>query len=80
MRQACTEPSRSVFVSDHRSVLAQARTYAQTDAFQRDIKARSTIERLIANLVRYHGARYARRRGRRLCDFQVKLVLSLSKG
>lgn len=64
---------RQTFVSDHRSVLAQARTYAQTDAFQQDMKARATIERLIANLVRYHGARYARRRGQRLCDFQVKM-------
>lgn len=64
---------RQVFVSDHRSALAQARTYAQTEAFQQDMKARAAIERIIANLVRYHGARYARRRGQRLCDFQVKM-------
>ena len=64
---------RQVFVSDHRSVLALARTYAQTEAFQQDLKARSTIERIVANLVRYHGARYARRRGKSLCDFQAKM-------
>lgn len=64
---------RQVFVSDHRSVLAQARTYAQTEAYKEDLKARATIERIIANLVRYHGARYARRRGQRQCDFQVKM-------
>ena len=63
---------RQVFVSDHRSVRARARTYAQTEAFQQDLKARATIERIIANLVRYHGARYARRRGQSQCDFQAK--------
>ena len=64
---------RQVFVSDHRSVLALARTYAQTEAFQQDLKARATIERMVANLVRYHGARYARRRGQSQCNFQVKM-------
>ena len=34
---------RQVFVSDHRSTLAQARTYAQTEAFQEDLKARATM-------------------------------------
>ena len=57
-----------VFVSDQRSALAAARTYAQSEAFQQDMKARATIERIIANLVRYHGARNARRRGRSRCD------------
>lgn len=64
---------RQVFVSEHRSLLAQARTYALTEAYRQDLKARATIERIIANLVRYHGARYARRRGQQQCDFQVKM-------
>lgn len=64
---------RQVFVSDHRSVLARARTYALTEAYKEDLKARATIERIVANLVRYHGARYARRRGQRQCDFQAKM-------
>lgn len=64
---------RQVFISDHRSVLAKARTYAQTPQFRQDLKLRSTIERIIANLVRYHGARRGRRRGRLMCDFQVKM-------
>ena len=64
---------RQVFISDHRSVLALARTYAQTAAFQADLKLRPTIERIIANLVRYHGARYARRRGQAKCDYQAKM-------
>ena len=64
---------RQVFISDHRSVLAKARTYAQTAEFRADMTLRSTIEREIANLVRYHGARQARRRGQPKCDFQAKM-------
>jgi IS5 family transposase len=64
---------RQVFITDHRSALAKARTYAQTDAFQEDLKLRSTIERIIANLTRYHGARDARRRGLLKADFQAKM-------
>jgi transposase len=64
---------RQVFISDHRSALAKARTYAQTPQFREDLKLRSTIERIIANLVRYHGARRGRRRGRVMCDYQAKM-------
>jgi len=64
---------RRVFISDHRSVLAKARTYAQTAEFRADMTLRPTIEREIANLVRYHGARQARRRGQPKCDFQAKM-------
>lgn len=71
--QVAPDHMRQVFISDHRSTLAQARTYAQTDAFREDLKLRSTVERHIANLVRYHGARYARRRGRIKGDFQAKM-------
>lgn len=71
--EAQPETMRQVFVSDHRSLLEMARTYAQTDAFQKDLRLRATIERIIANLVRYHGARNARRRGRLKCDYQAKM-------
>ena len=64
---------RQVFISDHRSTLAKARTYAQTTEFRQDLKLRSTIERIIANLVRYHGARRGRRRGLGMCDYQAKM-------
>ncbi len=64
---------RQLFISDHRSTLAKARTYAQTPEFKEDLKLRSTIERHIANLVRYHGGRYARRRGLNNCDYQAKM-------
>jgi len=64
---------RQVFISDHRSVLASARTYAQTAEFRQDLKLRSGIERIVANLVRYHGARRARRRGQPKVDYQAKM-------
>lgn len=64
---------RQVFISDFRSALAEARTYAQTEDFKADMKLRATIERFIANLVRYHDARQARRRGRPNCDYQARM-------
>lgn len=79
LSQACrgdklaADRMRQVFISDHRSVLAQARTYAQTPDYQDDMKLRSTVERHIANLVRYHGARQAQRRGQPKCDYQAKM-------
>jgi hypothetical protein len=67
------EHMRQVFISDFRSIVAQARTYALTDDFKADLKLRATIERIIANLVRYHDARYARRRGQPNCQYQAHM-------
>lgn len=64
---------RQVFISDHRSTLAQARTYAQTPAYKADLKLRPPIERIIANLTRYHGARRARGRGLSRADYQARM-------
>jgi IS5 family transposase len=64
---------RQVFISDFRSAVAQARTYAQTADFKADMKLRPTIERIIANLVCYHDAREARRRGRPNCQYQAHM-------
>jgi IS5 family transposase len=64
---------RQVCISDFRSAAAQARTYAQTDAFKADMKLRAGMERIIANLVRYHDARAARRRGRANCQYQAHM-------
>ena len=63
---------RKVFVSDFRSDVQAARAYNQTAAFLADRKRRPRVERFVATLVRYHGARHARRRGLRAADFQVK--------
>ena len=67
------EHMRQVFISDFRSIVAQARTYAQTEDFKADLKLRATIERIIANLVRYHDARDAQRRGQRNCQYQAHM-------
>jgi IS5 family transposase len=74
-RGAAVRPDhmRQVFISDFRSILAQARTYAQTEDFKADMKLRATIERIIANLVRYHAARDAQRRGQRNCQYQAHM-------
>ena len=64
---------RQVFISDFRALVAQARTYALTEDFKADMKLRPAIERIIANLVRYHDARYARRRGQRNCQYQAPM-------
>lgn len=64
---------RRIFISDYRSDLDRARTYAQTPEFQQDLSLRATIERIISNLVNFHDARRARRRGQPLCDFQAKM-------
>jgi len=64
---------RQVFISDFRSAVAQARTYAQTEDFKADMQRRPTIERIIANLVRYHDARDARRRDLRNCQYQAHM-------
>ncbi|MCW5858707.1 MAG: transposase [Caldilineales bacterium] len=37
------------------------------------MRLRPLVERFIANLVRYHGARQARSRGQRRADFQMKM-------
>jgi len=67
------ERMRQVFISDYRDPLNAARAYAQTDDFTLDMKRRAGVERIIACLTRYTGARRARRRGLRWADFQAKL-------
>jgi IS5 family transposase len=64
---------RQVFISDYRPEVDAARAYNQTDAFQADMKRRPKVERIIAALVRYNGARRARRRGLIQADFQAKM-------
>ena len=54
---------RQVFISDYRAEVEAARIYNQTPEFKTDMKQRQRVERIIAALVRYNGARRARRRG-----------------
>ena len=64
---------RQVFISDYRREVESARRYNATESFQLDMKQRPRVERIIAALVRYNGARQARRRGKCKCDFQAKM-------
>jgi hypothetical protein len=64
---------RQVFVSDYRREVEAARRYNATESFQLEMQQRPRIERIIAALVRYNGARHARRRGKIKCDFQAKM-------
>jgi len=68
-----TKAHRTVFVSDYRSYVDAANLYNQTDAYKADRKLRPMVEQTIAHLVRYNGARHARRRGQGAADFQAKM-------
>ncbi len=63
---------RQVFMSDYRDLLETARAYNQSEEGQADRKKRTLVERIIANLTRYHDARQARRRGQENADDQAK--------
>ncbi len=65
---------RQVFISRYRSQQRQAILYTQTAAFKTDMKLRPAIERTIAALVRYNGARRAKSIGLARADFQVRMA------
>lgn len=77
--EQCRDPDanphgmRQVFISDHRPHVEAAKAYNQTDDFKADMKLRPLIERIIAALTRYNGARRARSRGQPKADFQAKM-------
>lgn len=64
---------RTVTISDYREARLVAEAYNQTTAFRADLKLRPQVERVIAGLVRYNGARRARFRGLKKVDFQMKM-------
>jgi hypothetical protein len=72
-QQPGSNQKRQVFISDYRCEVEAARRYNATDAFKHEMKQRLRVERIIAALVRYNGARCARRRGKVKCDFQAKM-------
>lgn len=65
---------RQVFISQYRDRQRQAILYTKTEAFKQDMRFRSTIERIIAALVRYNDARCAHSYGTAKADFQVKMA------
>jgi len=68
-----TRAHRVVYISDYRREVDEARLYNQSDAYKADRKLRPMVEQTIAHLVRYNGARRARRRGILAADFQAKM-------
>jgi len=68
-----TKAHRVVFVSDFRREVDEAHLYNQSEAYKADRKLRPMVEQTIAHLVRYNGARRARRRGQLAADFQAKM-------
>lgn len=65
---------RQVFISRYQSQQRAAIAYMKTDEFQADMKLRSQVERVIACLVRYNGARETQGYGLTRADFQVKMA------
>ena len=65
---------RQVFISSYQSQQRAALLYMQTEDFKADMKLRPHIERIIACLVRYNGARYTQGYGLVRADFQVKMA------
>jgi hypothetical protein len=65
---------REVFISDYRDWQRRAILYTTTPDFKLDMAFRSSIERTIACLVRYNGARHATGYGLLHADFQVRMA------
>jgi hypothetical protein len=65
---------RVVFISDYRDCQRRAILFTTTPAFKLDMAFRSTIERIIACLVRYNGARHATGYGLLKADFQARMA------
>jgi len=65
---------RQVFISDYRALLEEAEIYNLSDDYKKDKRLRQRIERVIAELVRYNGARRARRRGLAAAGWQALMA------
>lgn len=64
---------RQVFISDYTYFQREALAYTKTAAFQEDMKLRPHVERIIAAVTRYNGARRAEAYGLDNADFQLKM-------
>lgn len=62
--------NRNFFISDYVYHQRQALAYLKSEAFTQDMRLRPAIERIIACLVRYHGARRAIGYGVASADYQ----------
>ena len=73
-RRPKADAYRQVFISDYRYWQRSALAYTKTAAFAREMRLRATIERTIAGLVRYNGARHATGYGLVNADYQVRMA------
>lgn len=65
--------NRNFFISDYAYHQRKALAYLKTAAFTQDMRLRPAIERIIACLVRYHGARRATSYGVANADYQAHM-------
>lgn len=65
--------NRNFFISDYAYHQRKALAYLKTEAFTQDMRLRPAIERIIACLVRYHGARRATSYGVANADYQAHM-------
>lgn len=65
---------RQVFISSYHYQQRAAFAYMKTPEFEADMQFRPHVERIIACLVRYNGARYTQGYGLARADFQVKMA------
>lgn len=65
--------NRNFFISDYAYHQRKALAYLKTEAFAQDMRLRPAIERIIACLVRYHGARHAASYGVASADYQARM-------
>ena len=65
---------RQVYISNYIVEQRKAIIYLDSDAAKQDLKLRPNIERIIACLVRYNGARRAKGYGLRNADYQLRMA------
>jgi transposase len=65
---------RTLVVGEHHTLLQQRRREQKTDAFRQRMHARNGIEGTQSELVRAHGLRQARYRGKARLDLQIQFI------
>lgn len=69
-----SKSTRTVFISDYRQQVLDARIFNETEEFAQQMKLRPRIERVIFELTHYNGARQCQRRGLVAADYQAKMA------
>ncbi len=77
LREQCVgegQKHRTLVVGEHHTLLQQRRREQKTDAFRQRMHARNGIEGTQSELVRAHGLRRARYRGKAKLDLQIQFI------